>query len=111
MRRRAVFYAGTAPDAQGAIVSVFQSVHIDLSFDAAVGLIIAQGQAAVAANMWRPEVLIRAPEDPACDPSPSRGPGGIHVMDASGKRLGRLRIPGHVTNMAWGEYHWRSLYK
>jgi gluconolactonase len=38
------------------------------------------------------------------------GPGGIHVMNAQGKRLGRLRIPGHVTNMGWGDDDWRSLY-
>ena len=38
------------------------------------------------------------------------GPGGIHVMNASGKRLGRIRIPGHVTNMGWGDDDWRSLY-
>ena len=38
------------------------------------------------------------------------GPGGIHVMDASGKRLGRIRIPGHVTNMGWGDDDWRTLY-
>jgi gluconolactonase len=38
------------------------------------------------------------------------GPGGIHVMDPNGKRLGRMRIPGHVTNMGWGDDDWRSLY-
>jgi gluconolactonase len=38
------------------------------------------------------------------------GPAGIHVMNAAGKRLGRLRIPGHVTNMGWGDDDWRSLY-
>ena len=38
------------------------------------------------------------------------GPGGIHVMDASGSLLGRLRIPGHTTNMAWGDPDWRSLF-
>jgi len=38
------------------------------------------------------------------------GPGGIHVLDPSGKRLGRIRIPGHVTNMGWGDADWRSLY-
>lgn len=38
------------------------------------------------------------------------GPGGIHVIDPGGKRLGRIRIPGHVTNMGWGEDDWRALY-
>ena len=38
------------------------------------------------------------------------GPGGIHVVSAEGKRLGRLRVPGHVTNMGWGDDDWRSLY-
>ena len=38
------------------------------------------------------------------------GPGGIHVLDPQGKRIGRIRIPGHVTNMGWGDEDWRSLY-
>ena len=38
------------------------------------------------------------------------GPGGIHVISPSGALLGRLRIPGHVTNMGWGADDWRSLY-
>lgn len=38
------------------------------------------------------------------------GPGGIHIMDSGGKRLGRIRIPGHVTNMGWGGEDWRTLY-
>ena len=38
------------------------------------------------------------------------GPGGIHVMDKNGTLLGRLRIPGHSTNIAWGDDDWRSLY-
>jgi gluconolactonase len=38
------------------------------------------------------------------------GPGGIHLMNSGGKRLGRIRIPGHVTNMAWGDHDWCSLY-
>ena len=24
--------------------------------------------------------------------------------------IGRLRIPGHATNLAWGDDDWRSLY-
>jgi gluconolactonase len=38
------------------------------------------------------------------------GPGGLHVMDRDGNLLGRLRIPGHNTNLAWGDDDWRSLY-
>ena len=38
------------------------------------------------------------------------GPGGIHVIDPKGKLLGRIRIPDHCTNMAWGDADWRSLY-
>lgn len=38
------------------------------------------------------------------------GPGGVHVMDPGGRLLGRLKIPGHCTNMAWGDDDWRSLY-
>jgi gluconolactonase len=38
------------------------------------------------------------------------GPGGIQVIDPRGHLLGRLRIPGHTTNMAWGDADWRSLY-
>jgi gluconolactonase len=39
------------------------------------------------------------------------GPGGIHVIDPSGKLLGRMLIPGgHTTNIAWGDDDWRSLY-
>jgi gluconolactonase len=38
------------------------------------------------------------------------GPGGIHIMDKGGKLLGRLRVPGHCTNLAWGDDDWRSLY-
>ena len=38
------------------------------------------------------------------------GPGGIHIMDKSGNLLGRLLIPGHNTNLAWGEDDWRTLF-
>ncbi len=38
------------------------------------------------------------------------GPGGIHVISPSGSLLGRLKIPGHVTNMGWGDDNWRGLY-
>src|SRR5262245_39606343 len=38
------------------------------------------------------------------------GPGGIHVIDKGGKLLGRLLLPGHCTNLAWGGDDWRTLY-
>jgi gluconolactonase len=38
------------------------------------------------------------------------GPAGIHVIDPNGNLLGRMKIPGHVTNMAWGDADWRSFY-
>ncbi len=38
------------------------------------------------------------------------GPGGIHIIDAAGNLLGRLRMPGHATNMAWGGGDWRWLF-
>jgi gluconolactonase len=38
------------------------------------------------------------------------GPGGIHVISPGGELLGRIRIPDHCTNMAWGDADWRSLY-
>jgi gluconolactonase len=38
------------------------------------------------------------------------GPGGVHVIAADGRLLGRLKIPGHSTNMAWGDDVWCSLY-
>ena len=38
------------------------------------------------------------------------GPGGIWVMDQAGKYLGRIRIHGHASNMAWGEDDWRTMF-
>lgn len=38
------------------------------------------------------------------------GPAGVHVVSPEGRLLGRLKIPGHTTNMAWGDEDWRSLY-
>ncbi len=38
------------------------------------------------------------------------GPAGLHVISPSGQLLGRLKIPGHCTNLAWGDDDWRTLY-
>jgi gluconolactonase len=38
------------------------------------------------------------------------GPAGVHVVAPDGTLLGRLRLPGICTNMAWGDADWRSLY-
>ncbi len=38
------------------------------------------------------------------------GPAGIHVIAPSGELLGRIKIPGHCTNMAWGDADWRTMY-
>jgi gluconolactonase len=38
------------------------------------------------------------------------GPGGVHIIAPDGRLLGRLRIPGHCTNMAWGDADMCSLY-
>ncbi|MDB5818373.1 MAG: SMP-30/gluconolaconase/LRE-like region-containing protein [Rhizobacter sp.] len=38
------------------------------------------------------------------------GPGGVHVIDPAGRLIGRLRFPGHSTNMAWGDDDWRTLF-
>lgn len=38
------------------------------------------------------------------------GPAGLHVIAPSGQLLGRLKIPGHCTNLAWGDDDWRTLY-
>lgn len=38
------------------------------------------------------------------------GPGGVHVTDSAGNLVGRIRVSGHATNMAWGDADWQSLY-
>ena len=38
------------------------------------------------------------------------GPGGVHIIAPSGDLLGRLLIPGHCTNMAFGEDDWCTLF-
>jgi gluconolactonase len=38
------------------------------------------------------------------------GPGGIWVMDSTGKRLGGIVIDGRASNMNWGDEDWSTLY-
>ena len=38
------------------------------------------------------------------------GPAGIHVIHPSGQLMGRLKIPGHTTNLAWAGEDWRTLF-
>lgn len=38
------------------------------------------------------------------------GPGGLSILDASGKHLATLRGPEHPHNMAWGDADSRTLY-
>ncbi len=38
------------------------------------------------------------------------GSAGIHVIDAGGKLLGRIKVPEHVANMAWGDADFRTRY-
>jgi len=34
----------------------------------------------------------------------------VHVIAPDGRLLGRLKIAGHCTNMAFGDDDWKSLY-
>jgi len=38
------------------------------------------------------------------------GPGGLWVIDPSGKCLGRIVIPELPANFAWGDPDWKTLY-
>jgi gluconolactonase len=38
------------------------------------------------------------------------GPGGLWILDVTGKHLGTLRGPEHPHNMAWGDTDGRTLY-
>jgi gluconolactonase len=38
------------------------------------------------------------------------GPAGIHVFDPAGQYLGRLKVPEHCANMAWGDADWKTMY-
>jgi gluconolactonase len=37
------------------------------------------------------------------------GPGGIHVIAPKGNLLGRIKL-SHISNMAWGDADWKTLY-
>ena len=38
------------------------------------------------------------------------GPGGIWVHDPAGQVLARMKVPGHPTNLGFGDDDWRSIY-
>jgi gluconolactonase len=38
------------------------------------------------------------------------GPAGIHAFAPDGSMLGRIRIPGHSTNLGFGDDDWKGLY-
>ncbi|HYY88694.1 MAG TPA: SMP-30/gluconolactonase/LRE family protein [Chloroflexota bacterium] len=38
------------------------------------------------------------------------GSAGFHVIDPNGRLLGRVHVPEHVSNLAWGGEDWRTLY-
>ncbi len=38
------------------------------------------------------------------------GPAGIHVFAPDGGLLGRLLVPGHATNLGFGDADWKGLY-
>jgi gluconolactonase len=38
------------------------------------------------------------------------GPGGIWIVDSSGKHLGTISTKETATNMAWGDDDWSTLY-
>ena len=38
------------------------------------------------------------------------GPAGVHVVSPDGQLIGRIKLPGHTTNMAWGDPDWGALY-
>lgn len=35
---------------------------------------------------------------------------GVHVISPQGKLLGRIKVPEHVANMAWGDADFRTMY-
>ena len=38
------------------------------------------------------------------------GPGGVSVLDPSGKLLGKIAIPEQPTDVAWGDSDYKTLY-
>jgi gluconolactonase len=38
------------------------------------------------------------------------GPTGIQVFSPKGELLGRIKIPGHATNLGFGDEDWKGLY-
>lgn len=38
------------------------------------------------------------------------GPGGVWVLDPSGRRLGTIPVPELPANLAWGDDDWKTLY-
>jgi gluconolactonase len=38
------------------------------------------------------------------------GSAGFHVINPDGQLLGRVHVPEHVANFAWGDDDWRTLY-
>lgn len=38
------------------------------------------------------------------------GPGGIWILDSAGTHLGTILVEGRVSNLAWGDADWRTLY-
>jgi gluconolactonase len=38
------------------------------------------------------------------------GPAGVQVFSPEGKLLGRIKLPGHSTNMGFGDDDWKGLY-
>ncbi len=40
----------------------------------------------------------------------STGPGGVWVISAAGKHVGTIRTPKRITNMAFGDKDFRTLY-
>jgi gluconolactonase len=38
------------------------------------------------------------------------GPGGIWILDSTGKHLGTILVEGRASNMNWGDDDWRTLY-
>jgi gluconolactonase len=38
------------------------------------------------------------------------GPGGVWIINSSGKYLGRILMPEMPSNFAWGDPDWKTLY-